>query len=234
MTNPDYIGASLDRQAPRLPMLTTLFFDAAGTLIHIPRGVGWHYADVARRHGVNEEPAAWERAFRAAWSAAPPRETTRRPRPDDDRGWWRQLVESVLDALRIECDRDALFADMYARFAEPGVWELFPEAELVLQQLRSRYQLAVVSNFDRRLRRVLADLGVAHFFREIVLSSEIGADKPDPHIFEHALDLLGAAPGEVLHIGDDPIRDWQGAEKSGLQVFRLRRPANSLRDLPLP
>jgi putative hydrolase of the HAD superfamily len=78
---------------------------------------------------------------------------------------------------------------------------------------------------------ILEQLGVTQFFSHIFLSSELGADKPDPLIYSRALQLSRFAPNETLHVGDDPVRDWQGAEAAGLSVFRLERPRNSLRDL---
>jgi FMN phosphatase YigB (HAD superfamily) len=38
-------------------------------------------------------------------------------------------------------------------------------------------------------------------------------------------------PAQVLHVGDDPERDWKAATAAGLAVFQLERPKNSLRDL---
>ena len=130
-----------------------------------------------------------------------------------------------------ELDRDAFFEAAYSHFAEPGVWELYPEVIEVLEALHPRFELAVVSNFDGRLRTILHQLGVSHFFSHIFLSSELGADKPDRAFYDRALKLSGASPNDTLHVGDDPVRDWQGAEAVGLHVFRLERPKNSLREL---
>jgi len=68
-------------------------------------------------------------------------------------------------------------------------------------------------------------------FRHVFLSSELGADKPDPLIYQRALQLSGFVPNEVVHVGDDPQRDWEGASRAGLAVFKLERRRNSLRDL---
>ena len=100
-----------------------------------------------------------------------------------------------------------------------------------MEQLHPRFRLAVISNFDGRLRFILQHLGISKFFADIFISSEIGADKPDPEIFRRALKLIDLTPNEVLHVGDDPERDWEGASAAGLSVFRLDRPKNSLRDL---
>ena len=94
-----------------------------------------------------------------------------------------------------------------------------------------RFQLAVISNFDGRLRFILQNLGISKYFAHVFISSELGADKPDPEIFRRALKLMHLNANEVLHVGDDPERDWKAAKEAGLLVFRLDRPRNSLRDL---
>ncbi len=156
------------------------------------------------------------------------------PRENDDKGWWRELVDLVLDQVApslSEFDRDNFFEIAYEHFAEAGVWELYPEVPGVLEQLQPRFQLAVISNFDERLRFILQHLGISKFFAHIFISSEIGADKPDPEIFRRALKLVELKPDDVLHVGDDPERDWEAASAAGLSTFRLDRPTNSLRDL---
>jgi len=212
----------------------TLFFDAAGTLIYLPKSVGHHYALVGERVGLRLDAAALDQAFAACWKEMPARPAIDGPREDDDKGWWRELVNRVLDQVAPgtgELDRDAFFEVAYSHFAEAGVWDLYPEVADVLQELRGRFDLAVVSNFDGRLRMILEHLGVSQFFSHVFLSSELGADKPDPEIFRRALRLNDARPGETLHVGDDPMRDWEAARSAGLAVFQLDRPKNSLRDL---
>ncbi|HEX7517547.1 MAG TPA: HAD-IA family hydrolase [Chthoniobacterales bacterium] len=215
-------------------MIKAIFFDGAGTLIHLPNSVGYHYALVAQRVGLALDAAALDRAFAACWNEMPARPAIEGPRADDDRGWWRELVDQVIDQVAprtSELDRDAFFEVAYSHFAEAGVWELYPDVIEVLEALRPRFDLAVVSNFDGRLRMILEQLGVSQFFSHMFLSSELGADKPDPLIYHRALKLSGLAPNETLHVGDDPVRDWRGAETAGLSIFPLDRPQNSLRDL---
>jgi len=130
-----------------------------------------------------------------------------------------------------ELDRDNFFEIAYEHFAEAGVWKLYSEVLDVLEQLRERFQLAVISNFDGRLRLILQNLGISKYFAHVFISSELGADKPDPEIFRHALKIIHLNADEVLHVGDDPERDWKAAKEAGLSVFQLQRPKNSLRDL---
>jgi putative hydrolase of the HAD superfamily len=214
--------------------ITTIFFDAAGTLIYLPRSVGSHYAFVAERIGLRLDAEALDSAFGVCWKEMPTRSAIDGPRPDDDKGWWRELVNCVLDRAAPEIqelDRDAYFEAVYGHFAEAGVWETYREVVEVLDALHGRFQLAIVSNFDGRLRMILEHLGLTKYFAHICLSSELGADKPDPEIYRRALRLSGAQPNETLHVGDDPERDWKGASAAGLSIFQLDRPKNSLRDL---
>jgi putative hydrolase of the HAD superfamily len=214
--------------------IKTIFFDAAGTLIHLPKSVGYHYAYVGQRIGLRLEAAALDRAFAASWKETPQRPAIDGPRDDDDKGWWRELVNRVLNRVApgvSELDRDAFFEAVYGHFAESGVWDLYPEVVEVLDTLQSRFQLAIISNFDGRLRMILEHLGVSKFVAHVFLSSELGADKPDPEIYRRALRLSGARPNETLHVGDDPVRDWEAGSAAGLEVFRLERQRNSLRDL---
>ena len=216
-------------------MIEVIFFDAVGTLFHLPRGVGHHYREVALRHGCDIGESGLQAAFGAVWKTMPSRPASRIVRADDDRGWWRELVGRVLDRCGVAAgalDRDAYFAELYEEFTRPGVWELFPEVCPVLAELHAHYRLGIISNFDGRLRTILQHLGIARYFQPIVISSEVGADKPDRWIFQHALERAGVLPDAALHVGDDPVRDWQAAESAGLRCFHLTRPANSLRDLP--
>src|ERR1043166_1468067 len=214
--------------------LKAIFFDAVGTLFYLTRSVGHHYALVGEQVGLKLDADKLDRAFASAWKRMPPRPAVDRPRPDDDTGWWRELVDLVLnDAAPSlnELDRDNFFEVAYEHFAEPGVWQLYPEISDVLEKLTPRFRLAVISNFDGRLRFILENLGISNFFQHVFISSEVGADKPDPEIYRRALDLAQMQPNEVLHVGDDPERDWKGASTAGLSIFELDRSKNSLHDL---
>ena len=214
--------------------LKAIFFDAAGTLFYLPRAVGYHYALVARELGLKWDSAQLDRAFNNAWNAMPSRPAIDGPRENDDKGWWRQLVDLVLNDVAPamdELDRDNFFEIVYEHFAEAGVWELYPEVPEVLENLQPRFELAVVSNFDGRLRMIFEQLGVSKFFKQVFLSSELGADKPDPEIFRRALNVIQLQPHEVLHVGDDSERDWKAAASAGLSIFELDRKKGSLRDL---
>jgi putative hydrolase of the HAD superfamily len=215
--------------------IQAVIFDAAGTLILLPRGVGWHYRHIAARHGIDLDECRLSAAFGAAFKAAAPRAASGISRPDDDKLWWRALVLKVLAACGEELPAsiyDPLFEDLYAHFAEPGVWALYPEVLSVLNALRGRVKLGIVSNFDRRLYPILDHLGIRDYFQSIIISSEVGADKPDPRIFAAAFSALGVTASQAIHAGDHPEQDWQAAEIAGIHAYRVQRPGHGLEGLP--
>ena len=116
-------------------------------------------------------------------------------------------------------------AELFARFARGDAYRVFPEVPRVLAELAGRgLALAVISNWDDRLPAVLEDLGLARWFDVVVVSQEVGVEKPHPAIFEHALDRLGLAPEQVLHVGDRVREDVEGALALGMEGLLLVRP----------
>jgi putative hydrolase of the HAD superfamily len=215
-------------------IMKVIFFDAVGTLFYLTKSVGYHYALVGREIGLNLNEEHLDLAFISAWKEMPARPVVDGPREDDDKGWWREIVDRVLKEVKPslhELDRDNFFEIAYEHFTEAGVWEVYPEVIQLLAELHPRYTLAVISSFDGRLRVILEQLGISKYFSTVFVSSELGVDKPNPEIFRRALKFMGCHPGDALHAGDDPERDWRPARIAGMHAFELQRPHNSLRDL---
>jgi putative hydrolase of the HAD superfamily len=211
-----------------------IFFDAAGTLIRLSRRVGSLYSQAAQDHGVGASEAALETAFRSVWREMPHRPPGTVPRENDDRPWWKIIALKTLQrAVEVppHFDREAWFADLYERFTRPGIWTLYEDVQPCLDIVARKARLAVVSNFDGRLRTILQNLGVAGYFEDLFISSEIGAEKPSPEIFQHAVRAMEVNPEDCLHVGDDAERDATGARAAGLTAFLLDRPQRSLREI---
>jgi putative hydrolase of the HAD superfamily len=153
------------------------------------------------------------------------------PREADDRPWWHKVA---LETLRRGAspppafDDAAWFEDLYARFSQPGVWLLHDDVIPSLDRLGRHARLAVISNFDGRLRTILTGLGVASRFEQLFISSEMGAEKPSEAIFQKAMQIMQAAPSDCLHVGDDPEKDGAGARAAGLSAILIDRPETTL------
>jgi putative hydrolase of the HAD superfamily len=230
------------------PTLRAIFLDAAGTLFHLREPVGETYARIAAVHGINAQPAHLEEAFRAAWKALPSPLHAEGALPgDDDRSWWRALVARTFEAAAPEQEPargglkndehdhafEQMFTSMYEHFANADAWQLYEDTLPALERIRSRggLRLLVLSNFDRRLHSILKGLGIAHFFDAVILSSEVGASKPHPRIFQKAITTAGVAASQCLHVGDDVRCDLEGAEAAGMRAVLVDRPATSLMDI---
>ncbi len=107
------------------------------------------------------------------------------------------------------------------------VWEcdaVDGDVVALVQALRGRVRLAILSNATLHLEDHLNRLGVAQYFNPIINSARVGLRKPDPRIFSLALDLLGVAPDAVL-FADDKQRTVTVAREMGMTTVLFDRAA---------
>jgi putative hydrolase of the HAD superfamily len=215
--------------------IKAVFFDAAGTLIKPAKRVGESYAAIAAKHGKDVLTFDIAERFRVCFDSAPRLAFPGATEPSLEaleRDWWKRLVERVFEPWSPFEKFDEYFAELFAYFAEPGAWSLYPEVPETLAALKEKGMiLGVISNFDSRLVRVLNGLGAGSWFEEIFVSSRVGYAKPDPRIFIAALNRHGLKPENAIHIGDSEINDLQGANNAGLRgVLIDRRNGTALAD----
>jgi putative hydrolase of the HAD superfamily len=214
-------------------VLQALFLDAAGTLIEPAEPVAEVYARTAAAFGQSVEPAEVKRWFGAVFAGIGDPEYDAHPDGDAaERAWWRQVVGTVFEkTLGESLPKEFLspcFEALFAHYADPVAWRVFPEVPGVLADARSAgLRLAVVSNFDLRLHGILAGHGL--HFDEVITSADACARKPDPANFHMAFERLGVQSHEVLHAGDSPVADVKGAAAVGIDAFLVERPASDLR-----
>jgi putative hydrolase of the HAD superfamily len=210
--------------------ISVVTFDAVGTLIELTRPPGAVYSEVAREFGQEWDSAQVQQAFRRAWKQTPPPADLTGPRPDDDRLWWHALVARTLTlAERSLPAFEDYFERVYRRFEQPGIWRARAGSEEALQRLsQAGLRLGVLSNFDGRLHAVLRILGLAPYFEHVIVSSEVGANKPSPLIFQAATARFGVAAGQMLHVGDDPDLDGKAAAVLGIRTFLVQEPDHGL------
>jgi putative hydrolase of the HAD superfamily len=137
---------------------------------------------------------------------------------------FRQLAMAAFARAGVTCDLAALVDRFVAALSDRDAWQLYAEVPGVLARLRADgFVLGVVSNASSDLADFLRDLGVAGFFDFIVASAAEGTKKPDPRLFARALGIAGAAPDEVLHVGDLALEDVLGARRAGLDAVLIDR-----------
>lgn len=111
---------------------------------------------------------------------------------------------------------------------------LVPRAIEALDYLRSRYRLYILSNgFTELQTRKIQSAGIYDYFDGIVLSEDIGVNKPDRRLFDHALRMAGVAADEALMVGDDFDVDIAGARAAGWDQMYFNR-LHAAHPAPLP
>jgi putative hydrolase of the HAD superfamily len=94
----------------------------------------------------------------------------------------------------------------------------------LLAYLKRRFRVGVVSNFFGNLRVVFEDAGLARSVEVMIDSGRVGVSKPDPRIFQLALEQLRLPPEQVIFIGDSYERDMMPSAELGLKTIWLKGP----------
>jgi len=198
-------------------------FDCAGTLLKVDWAPGRFAVECARACGLDfgdAEESAYSRLLRQRWQDYEELNTTRDEATLD--GFWRQLT---LDWLAQE--NHAAVTEQVLEQARERLLEKFEVFEDVLPCLDALSQLgvrvAIISNWDYSLHRILRAKGLTDRFEFAIASLEEGVEKPHERIYRIALDKLGAEPHEVAHVGDDPVDDFNGAREAGLRGLLIDR-----------
>ena len=205
------------------PTIATVFLDAGGVLVH----PNWQrVADALTRHGV---PADADRLI-----AAEPHAKLEMDRgslmvgtDDQRRGWI--YFDTVLRHAGIAASAasEQALAEMRAYHDRHNLWEYVPaDVAPALAALRALdVRLVVVSNANGTLRALFDRVGLTRWFDVVLDSHEWGVEKPDPRLFQLALQESGAAAGHTIHVGDFFHIDVAGARAAGLADAVLFDPA---------
>lgn len=202
-----------------------VFFDAGNTLFSAYPSVGERYAEAAARVGLRVDPRVVEKAFQREWLRRSGAHSLAQAVSDEsERAWWQDLVAAVFSGFEPSERFQEFFTDLYAQFARPETWRLHPDAEPVLDECRRRGVVTgIVSNWDSHLDGICRGLNLDSRVGFILSSARAGVAKPDPRIFEQALEHAGFAPDRVLHVGDSLSDDVDGARRAGLDALWLRQ-----------
>jgi putative hydrolase of the HAD superfamily len=195
--------------------LKTVFLDAGGVLMF----PNWtRISDVMARHGV--------RVTADALAAAEPHakrkldvDGTIKATNDAGRGWL--FFDLILTEAGIPLsDRTrAALDDLNLYHRAYNLWELVPDdVRPALQALRARdLYVTVVSNANGTLCAHMDRLGLTPSVQCVLDSQDLGVEKPDPRLFEIALERSGAERGSTIHVGDIYHVDVVGARAAGIR-----------------
>lgn len=197
--------------------IRAITFDVGHTLIEPRDSVGHVYSAVAAQHGYpGLAPAELDRRFHEAFAAMGWVANTREH--------WAQLVDATFAGLVAEPPSRTFFPALFAAFGQPLAWHIYDDVRPTLKGLARRgLRLAVISNWDDRLRPLLQALELSAPFEVTIVSSEVGFSKPERGIFELAARRLQLPPEQILHIGDSWSADVEGGRASGFHALQIKR-----------
>jgi putative hydrolase of the HAD superfamily len=137
-------------------------------------------------------------------------------------GIWRSIIErNVTDFTRTlpagKLEQMPLFLAEMSRGISRRRLGLYPHVRKVLDVLRERYPLAVVTDAQSAYARgELHKVDLLDYFDPIVISGDYGYRKPDRRLFQFALDEMGVAAENAVYVGNDMHRDIFGAREAGM------------------
>jgi HAD superfamily hydrolase (TIGR01549 family) len=216
----------------RPPRTKVVFFDLGGTLLVMRR-------DRIFRRVLEEE--GYRTGLDAVHSTYTKEETRwlstygdRVMTPSETTDAYRNLDEKVFSALfPSERRSEAIRVSKQVRKRWPELeheipLELYPDVDPTLGRLkRDGYSMGLVSNAPADTGRVVEALGLSKYLDSVVISGVVGYSKPNPKIFTIALDEVGAAPAEAVHVGDLYEADIVGARNAGIRGLLIDRDATN-------
>jgi HAD superfamily hydrolase (TIGR01509 family) len=189
--------------------IRAVLFDYSGTLFRLEEDDSWFT-------GIQVDERAVDGHVQAELMRRLTQPTGKSVNMDDEqyRNWVNRDLEphlhreAYLHVLRESGLPEHHAEALYDRVVDPASWTAYPDTAAVLASLkRQGLRIAVVSNIAFDVRPAFATLGVFEDVDEYVLSYEVGAIKPNPEIFETALERLGVAPEDALMVGDSEEAD---------------------------
>lgn len=207
--------------------IRAVFFDAGATLLYPDPPVEEVYARAFSDDGARFSGGDLRDALAATWAAVQSEEKDGADRYGGVRGeaeFWRAFLTRVRGLLDGGAVTPAAFEKLAEHFRSREAWRVYPDVFPILEHLTAAgVALAVVSNWDSFLPRLLEGHGLTPFFRTISVSAIEGTGKPEAEIFRRTCTRLAVAPGAVLHVGDSPREDYEGARGAGLRAVLLDR-----------
>ncbi|NDJ16952.1 HAD-IA family hydrolase [Myxacorys almedinensis] len=207
-----------------------IFFDAVGTLFGVRGSVGEVYGHLAQKHGVQVDPQRLNQMFYQQFKASSPCMFPQ-AQPDDipqlEYRWWSAIAAQTFQQAGVFeqfQDFSAFFSEVYSHFATADPWIVYQDVVPTLKRLKTLgIPLGIISNFDSRIYLVLNALKLSGYFSSITISTEVGAAKPDPRIFQVALEKHDCAAEMAWHVGDSNKEDYEAASLVGLRGVLLDR-----------
>ena len=135
--------------------------------------------------------------------------------------WWifHSYLLEVLNKSRDDRTGNEPVQELVRNTQNSANWDqILPGTRAALDRIRQRFRIAVISNADGKIEKILLHCGIADCFETITDSGIVGFEKPRPEIFYAALKTMNARANESMYVGDVYSVDYVGATSAGMQA----------------
>lgn len=200
-------------------------FDITGTLLKYRSSPAIEYLKTLNKHGIEVKLSTLEDLINKNWYLM----TKAHPNfgLNTGLGWdnyWRTYARNVFhEAFQIENITDnvplkAIIDDLMETYSTGETFKVQNGAIELLEYLKKeQVSMGVMSNYDPRVKCMIKNLGLSHYFQFILSSYEVRSEKPDVKIFREAESYVtkGINRELFLHVGDSYLLDFKGAKNAG-------------------
>lgn len=199
--------------------LRTVFLDAGGVLLF----PNWtRVSESLSLQGVVVSPSALARAEPAAKKQIDDRNTIAATN-DARRGWMYFNLVLAAAGVALSDATEAALAELHEYHRDRNLWEYVPAGVIPALEAMNRLglRITVVSNANGTLCAHMDRLGLSRYVHCILDSCDLGVEKPDPRLFEIALERSSADAATTIHVGDLYQVDVVGARAAGIRGVLL-------------
>ena len=199
------------------PEFDAVFWDIGGVILRLESVQRGHRAFVVELLETHDSPYSPEEALET-WRSTlgsyfrDTEGTNYRPA----RGGYQRAVDAILTSSAADTDWQPLFEQVSETYLEPN-----PDAIEAIERLaETPLHLGVISDVDHEEgQQILRTFGVLSLFDSFTSSEAVGRKKPDPAMFETALEKADVDPADAVMIGDRYSHDMQGGHEAGMTTI---------------
>ncbi|MDP1809755.1 MAG: HAD-IA family hydrolase [Actinomycetota bacterium] len=204
-----------------------IFFDVGNTLLLPFPSVVDICTEVLALRGYTVDPGRLSQALALADQAYEDqyrRDDSFWMKEMDTAKFWIELYELMLNDAGLQEETTELASDIYTAFGQADRWQPYPDVLPTLTRLsEAGFKIGLVSNWDTRLTSLSVETGLSKYLDFVISSANVGLLKPQPQIFELALERAGVGAAETMHVGDHYYADIMGARSVGITPVLLDR-----------
>lgn len=217
-------------------------FDITGTLLKYRSSPAVEYSNVLKKYGVEVRLSTLNDLINKNWKFM----TKKHPNfgLDTGIGWekyWRTFAQNVfnktfeIENVTVNVSMNTIIDDLMATYSTGETFEVQNGAIEVLEYLKKEeIVLGVLSNYDPRIKSMINNLGLSHYFKFILSSYEVKSEKPDSKIFREAELFVNNCSDRksFLHVGDSYSLDFNGAKNAGWSACLIHTNKNIIEQYP--